>query len=224
MKYLAKIISSDASDIAESCTWDADNRLEAYYTALQPLQEMTFHYDSSGLVSKIDCYYWEYGYGYYLLNWKNDKEIDYIDFYLNNNRPPFFDSIFNFESRYTYTYDYLHRCKEIYREGTWNIQFYLEWENNNITKLYEIYYGDTVYYVKHLSYDDKPSIYNAFPSIPVMHFSGLLFNPSLNNPLSNRSYPFDYDYDEDGYPIRWYIIKDEIKTPMFDIEYKIEQL
>jgi len=198
IKYLSRILFSESTNVAASCTWDSQNRLSTYHTELQDLNDMTFHYDSLNRVSKIDCYYWEYGYGYYLLYWADEEKLDYADFYINKKRPPFFDSTYRFESKYTYTYDTRNRCTQIHREGGWNIKFHLEWENNNITKLYEIFSGDTSFYINS-AYDNNPSIFSAFPKIPIMMFNGLAYNPSQNNTVRW------YDYDEDGYPIRFYI-------------------
>lgn len=224
VKYLSRILDIDSSYIYESCVWDLQYRLKKYNTKGYGHPEYTFHYDSSNFLSRIDLFHYYYGYGSYLVYWKDRKELDCIDFYLYNSAPPFSDS--TLESQYTYHYDQYHRCIEIEREhiGHYHTSYFLEWDqNDNIKNLYYFYKNDErygkSYFINNASYDDKCNPYSKFPEIPILHYSGLLYNPSQNNPLENHS-DIRYDYDESDYPIRQYSIQDNMETLLFIFEYK----
>jgi len=208
VKYLSKTLLSGASVPWESCTWNSKGQLETYKLYITgDIDFMSFLYDSLERISRIDCYHWEYGNGYYELFWKNDIELDYVDFYSSVKSPMFFDSTFYLESRYTYTYDQSKKCIKIHRDGTWNYYTHLEWEGENMSKLYRINGADTSYRINCTAFDNRQSPYSAFPKTPIMQFVGLpLYDLSKNNPLQHHeaTYDYDYDYDEDGYPIRKY--------------------
>lgn len=223
VKYITKVLYSDSDFEAKSFTWDAQGRLKTFkhnYCYEKP--ELTFHYNSSGLICHIDAFYFEYGYGYFLLYWKNNQELDYIDLYMSKISPQLHDDPFYLDSRYTYSYGQDNKCMEIHREGqNHNTRYCFEWDKNNVTKIYHRYYEDTSYYLKSNSYDHLRSAFSALPDFPLMLFSDVAFCSSQNNPLGNRSdFVFDYDYDGEGYPIRQYYYENGERIAIYDFEYE----
>ena len=215
---LSKVVSAQTSETVESCTWDSLGRLKmfSYKHDVYGDPEFTFNYGASGRVDSIHCNYNNNtAYAYYLLNWKNERELNYMDFYYKHNAVPAFDS------RYTFTYDNSVRCTEIRREGELaNSTFYLEWEYQNLTKLYSTFFNDTTYYINN-TYGKGHGIYYYFPEIPLMyHMSMVYYYFTPNNIEKDIDGEYDYEYNKaSNEPTKKYIIKNGKKEHIHSYVY-----
>ena len=223
MKYLSKIISAGRDPATnyffESCTWDEKGRLKTFmHRHSYEAPDLIFFYDSLDRVCRINYNDRIYGYGYYLCYWKNEKELDSVNFYNARGAFPYpvHDSLSVLVVRYLYTYDSHQRCTQItkiFAVNSGTSVFSLEWDGENIAKFEPS--GDISSIIQG-PYDDKYSIYSAFPKFPLMFYSTMAYNPSYNNSLMNCS----YDYDEDGYPIRMYTFENGKIEAVMDIIYE----
>ncbi|MCL2040944.1 MAG: hypothetical protein FWG84_02740 [Bacteroidales bacterium] len=227
-KYLAKVslVGKDSTLYeVERCTWDSLNRLKTFEYNFGSIHSFDFHYDSIGRVSRIDGYDPFYGHFHLLCDWKNDKELNGMDYYTlgsSGDSPP------SRLHQYTYLYDELHRYVEIKRfyvlndnnrlDYTWNIA----WDEYNITSVYAIpEVGPEHGIFGHLAFDNKHNPYNEFPNMLIQTFNDrvIAYNPSKNNFIKSK-YEYDYDYDKDNYPLRQYdILEDGTRILRYVFEY-----
>ena len=223
-KYLAKVLAvgNDGSSFeVESCTWDSLHRLKTFEYELGYKYSFEFHYDSIGRVSSINSYDGLYGNFYLLFDWKNDKELNVIDYYTIKS-----DSSLSHRIQYVYLYDELHQYVEIQRfyvqdnnyrlDHTW----YIEWDGDNIAIVYEIdSFGHQWGVISCFPHDDKHSPYNNFPNILIQVFNDrkIAYNPSKNNTIVPN---YEYEYDEDGYPVgQYYLGEDGTRILIYKFEY-----
>ncbi|MDL2227479.1 hypothetical protein LJC25_03085 [Bacteroidales bacterium OttesenSCG-928-K03] len=224
IKYISKVLNKDSLEVCESYTWDSQKRLKKFNTRLSGwLQECSFFYNAEGLISHVDFFSFEYGYGNYMFYWKNDNKLDYIDFNLvTANENQMFQRIMKYE----YSFDNESNCSEIilehYAGMNYKDKYFFEWEKGNLTKCYTLNGADTSYVTpaNNIQYDNNPSWRTTFSKIPLFHFGVFVYIPSNNNPIKNGYYNFEYDYDEDGYPIRQYYIVDGKKELMYFFVYE----
>ncbi|MDL2243070.1 hypothetical protein LJC25_05015 [Bacteroidales bacterium OttesenSCG-928-K03] len=222
-KFLAEIIYYDKNNIAniaESCVWDSLGRLVQFNTFLRNFPyENFFHYNIDNQISRIDFKDRNYGGGYYEFHWTDENLIEYIDLFLNDQ--------YTHRSRYTYEYDNIGRCIQINRNEPFDTKYRIDWSGNNIIRLFDFNSNnDTIFYINNPKYDTNPCIYSALPKIPIIHFSGVAYNPSENNIIETIYNNGDisgclyYDYDNDNYPYQAYIMNANIKRIIYKIKYK----
>ncbi|MCL2510622.1 MAG: hypothetical protein FWF09_01075 [Bacteroidales bacterium] len=227
-KYLAKVLAVRGDGTTyerERYTWDSLYRLKTYWSNAHVYNfDAEFYYDSTGRVSQIDyrAFFGTPRWLYFVFDWKNGKELNGIDIHMHD---ILFDATYYNWSRDTYFYDDSGRNIEIERVYA-NINhttiYQIEWDGLNITSTKNVPYSP----VNNQEYDDKHSPWSVFPSIFIVGLiadmnSISLYNPSKNNPtVDGGGRKYEYDYDEDGYPIhQYYFMEDGTKKLMHIFEY-----
>ena len=230
-KYLAKvlIVGNDGSFYeVEHCAWDSLHRLKTYWSGANAYSvNAEFYYDSIGRISRID--YMSYYRLRFFFDWKNEKELNGMDIYMQN----ILDTTYYNWSRDTYFYDESGRnieIKRVYTDTNSTTIYQIEWDGLNITSA-----GTNSFLLaSNQKFDNKYSPWSTFPNILIVGLvidmnSRLLYNTSKNNSIQGRgffgvgngvSYEYEYDYAEDGYPIRQYSLEEDgEKTLWYIFEY-----
>ncbi|MCL2510620.1 MAG: hypothetical protein FWF09_01065 [Bacteroidales bacterium] len=217
-KYLAKVLlaGNDGSTYErERCTWDSLHRLKTYWSCAHVhVFDSEFYYDSIGRVSRIDYYAYigTFRWLYFIFDWKNENKLNGIDIHMHN---VLFDTTYYNWSRDTYFYDESGRNIEIqrvYANANYTRIYQLEWDGLNIASTTNVPYYS---YINNQKFDDKHSPWSVFPDLFIVGLvadmnSISLYNPSKNNPIvDGGGRKYEYDYDEDGYPLHQYLIRED---------------
>jgi hypothetical protein len=197
------------------------HRLKTYWSGAHSyVFDAEFYYDSIGRVAQMyyNAFIGTHRCLHFIFDWKNEKELNGINIHMQD---IMFDTIYYNSIQDTYFYDELGRNIEIERHltnsGT-NITYQIEWDDMNITSAKS---GFAVF-VDNQKFDDKHTPWSSFPNIFIVGLiadmnSILLYNPSKNNPVIPN---YDYEYDEDGYLLRQYYLKEDgTRELMYIFEY-----
>ncbi|MCL2506042.1 MAG: hypothetical protein FWE93_07435 [Alphaproteobacteria bacterium] len=225
-KYLAKVLiagtDSNFYEI-ERCTWDSLHRLKTYRSVAHAyVMDAEFYYDSIGRVYRVDYNAPSLGVSglCFVFDWKNEKELNGIDIYMHN---IFFDTTY-YACRDTYLYDESSiniRIERVYVKTNHTTICQIEWDGLNITSTK----GPVQPCIDNQKFDDKYSPWSVFPDLFIAGLAGdmnsvPLYNPSKNNPIEGNDRKYEYEYDEDGYPIhQYYIREDDTKDLLYIFEY-----
>jgi len=223
-KYLAKVllVGNDGTTYEKDrCTWDSLHRLKTYWSDRGYYFDSEFYYDSIGRVSQVDYNAPSLGGFCFVFDWENEKELNGIDIYMHN---IFFDTTY-YACRDTYLYDESGinvRIERFYANSNSTRIYQIEWDGLNITYAE----GASRVFINNQKFDNKYSPWSVFPDIFVVGLVGdmnseLLYNPSKNNPIERADgRKYEYDYDEDGYPIsQYYLQEDGTKELIYTFEY-----
>ncbi|MCL2510621.1 MAG: hypothetical protein FWF09_01070 [Bacteroidales bacterium] len=216
-KYLARVLAAGTDSNfyeVERCTWDSLHRLKTYWSNVNPfIFDSEFYYDSIGRVSQINytALIGTFCWLYFIFDWKNEKELTGIDIHRHD---ILYDTTYYNWIQDACFYDESGRNVEIervYAKTNYTATYQIEWAGLNIASTKGISHAS----IDNQKFDDKYSPWSVFPNIFIIGLiadmnSIIFYNPSKNNPIERGDgRKYEYDYDEDGYPIRQYYFMED---------------
>ncbi|MDL2227478.1 hypothetical protein LJC25_03080 [Bacteroidales bacterium OttesenSCG-928-K03] len=222
-KYLSSIsiLADDSTQhVMETYTWDENDRLIAIKSSMRTcFRDVTFTYDLAGRISEINDYTRTLSVinNRYEFYYNDDNLIDSVLFYVERTETTFLSLVFY------YKYDADGRNTEIVKKRAstdYEMINYIEWNGNNINKLFTRYNSHDNYFINCNSHDNMNNPWSECPKIILLHTYGILYNISENNPLKFEDIVYEYEYNELDYPIKQYRIENGVKTLKYIFEYK----